>query len=109
MKKYQEAIDHLEDFSSDDKILAPLALGGLGDAFAQLEQPADALSYYEKAFSKNENDYTTPKFLYKAGVLALDMGNKDKAATYFQRIKDDYPNTNEGNNIDALIGLAQNQ
>lgn len=46
--KYQEAIDHLEDFDGDDEILAPLAIGGMGDAFLQLDQPKEALNYYEK-------------------------------------------------------------
>ena len=31
--KYKEAISSLEDFSSDDLILAPLAKGAIGDAF----------------------------------------------------------------------------
>ncbi|HPE84283.1 MAG TPA: hypothetical protein PLV43_11250, partial [Aequorivita sp.] len=36
--KYQEAIAQLDKFSSDDDILAPLAKGAIGDAFAQLGQ-----------------------------------------------------------------------
>ena len=46
--EYELAIDFLEDFSSSDPLLAPLALGGIGDAFAELDQLSDALKYYEK-------------------------------------------------------------
>ncbi|MDX1463696.1 MAG: tetratricopeptide repeat protein, partial [Marinirhabdus sp.] len=35
---YQAAIDHLDSFESDDEMLAPLAKGAIGDAFAQLNQ-----------------------------------------------------------------------
>lgn len=107
MNKYQEAIDYLEDFNSDDDILGALAKGGLGDAFMQLDQPSDALGYYESAFAHSSNEYTTPKFLYKAGVTALEMGNNTKALEYFQRIKDEFSNSEAAKSIDAFIGIAK--
>lgn len=107
MKKYQEAINHLENFSSDDAILGALAKGGLGDAFMQLGQSGDALGYYEKAFSHNGNDYTTPKFLYKAGVTALELNENGKALKYFERVKSEFPSSDEASSIDAFIGMAK--
>ncbi|TDQ29332.1 tetratricopeptide repeat protein [Zeaxanthinibacter enoshimensis] len=107
MQKYQEAIDYLEDFSSDDAILGALAKGGIGDAFMQLDQPEEALSYYEKAFNHNENQYTTPKFLQKAGITALELGEQSKAAEYFERIKEEYPNSAEAGSIDVFLGMAK--
>src|SRR5690606_7615819 len=62
MQKYQDAITYLERFSSDDAILGALAKGGIGDAFMQLNQPGDALGYYEKAINHSINNYTTPRF-----------------------------------------------
>ncbi|WP_149276924.1 tetratricopeptide repeat protein [Pareuzebyella sediminis] len=107
MQNYQEAISHLEKFASDDDILGALAKGGLGDAFMQLGQPEEALDYYEKALAHSTNEYTAPKFLYKAGVTALELNQKDKALQYFQRIKDDYGSSDEARNIDAFIGMAK--
>ena len=108
LQQYQDAISYLEDFSSDDAILGAMAKGGIGDAFAQLSQKEDALDYYEKAFNHDNNDYTTPRFLYKAGVIALDLGQKDKALGYFERIKNDFSSSQEALNIDVVIGLSQN-
>lgn len=107
IQNYDEAISYLEDFSSDDAILGALALGGIGDAFSQLEQPKEALDYYEKAVAHNANDYTAPLFLYKAGVIAMDLGLKEKALDYFTRIKDEFSKSPEATNIDALIGFAK--
>ena len=107
MQQYDDAIRYLEKFSSSDAMLGPLALGGIGDAFMQLGQAADALGYYEKAINHNENDYTTPRFLYKAGVTALELGQKDKALQYFERVKQDYSTSNEASTIDAFIGMAK--
>ncbi len=109
MQNYQEAINHLEDFSSDDAILGALAKGGLGDAFVQLNQPEDALSYYEKAVAHSDNSFTAPKFLYKAGITALELNQSDKALEYFQRIKDDYASSDEARTIDVFIGKSQKQ
>ncbi|MCK0157618.1 tetratricopeptide repeat protein [Cellulophaga sp. F20128] len=107
MKNYQEAINHLEDFSSDNVTLGALAKGGIGDAFMQLNQTKDALGYYEKAISQGENGFTTPRFLHKAGVAALELGENAKALKFFQRIKDDYPSSQEASTIDVFIGKAK--
>lgn len=107
-QNYQEAISYLEQFSSDDEILGALAKGGIGDAFSQLDQPDDALDYYEKAIAHSSNDFTTPKFLYKAGILAMNSGNNAKAAEFFERIKEDFPNSSQANDIDVMLGMANN-
>jgi len=107
MQEYDNAILHLERFSSDDDILGALAKGGLGDAFMQLGQPTDALGYYESASAHSSNGYTTPKFLYKSGVTALELKQNEKALKYFQRIKDEYSTSDEAVSIDAFIGMAK--
>lgn len=107
-QNYQEAISYLEEFSSDDEILGALAKGGIGDAFSQLDQPDDALDYYEKAIAHSSNEFTTPKFLYKAGILAMNSGNNPKAAEFFERIKEDFPNSTQANDIDVMLGMAKN-
>ncbi len=109
LQQYEDAIEHLENFSSDDVILGSLAKGGIGDAFVQLGQAQEALSYYEQAFDHNANNYTTPKFLYKAGITALDLDQKEKAMGYFQRIKDNFSESEEAVNIDVFIGMAKSQ
>ncbi|WP_242205902.1 tetratricopeptide repeat protein [Aestuariivivens insulae] len=107
LKDYKNAVEYLSNFKSDDEILAPLAKGNIGDAFVQLNQPEDALGYYEQAAKMRDNEYTTPMYLFKAGTIALDLGQASKALGYFERIKEDYPNATEAANIDVFIGKAQ--
>lgn len=107
MQQYEEAIRHLENYSSDDAILGALAKGGIGDSFAQLGQLEDALAFYEKAYQHDTNNYTTPKFLYKAGITALEIDQQDKALQYFQRIKDEFGESDEAASIDIFIGMAK--
>ncbi|WP_223551689.1 tol-pal system YbgF family protein [Aestuariivivens sp. NBU2969] len=107
LKDYKNAVEYLSNFKSDDEILAPLAKGNIGDAFVQLNQPEDALNYYEEAANMRDNEYTTPMYLFKAGAIALDLGQAKKALDYFERIKEDYSNATEASNIDVFIGKAQ--
>jgi tetratricopeptide (TPR) repeat protein len=107
MKKYPEAIEYLEKFSSDDEILGPVAKGAIGDAFADLNQPEDALEYYEAAANERDNSFTTPLFLFKAGNTALDLGKFGKAQAMFEAIKKAYPKSNEAKSIDMFINKAK--
>ncbi len=105
--KYTEAIDYLSKFKSDDIVLGALAKGAIGDAYSQKNQPKEALENYLKAAESNKNDFTTPRFLLKAGKTALTLGNKSDALKYFTDIKENYEATPEAASVDVLIELAQ--
>ncbi|MGL2994781.1 tetratricopeptide repeat protein [Flavobacterium sp. TSSA_36] len=105
--KYTEAITYLEKFSSKDAILSALAKGAIGDAYAQTNKAQEALDFYVKAAESNKNDFTTPRFLMKAGKTALSLGKKEEALKYFTDIKDNYDASPEAASVDGLIGLAQ--
>ncbi|NGY37550.1 tetratricopeptide repeat protein [Flavobacterium sp. XN-5] len=105
--KYTEAIDYLGKFKSEDIVLSGLAKGAIGDAYAENNQPEEALKNYIKAAETNKNDFITPRYLLKAGKTALALGKKEDALKYFTDIKDNYDASPEAASIDALIGLAQ--
>lgn len=105
--KYAEAIEYLGKFKSEDMILSAMAKGAIGDAYSQKNQPKEALENYLKAAESNKNDFTTPRFLLKAGKTALSLGNKEEALKYFTDIKDNFEASPEAASIDGLIGLAQ--
>lgn len=106
--KYAEAVTSLEKFSSKDVTLSALAKGAIGDAYAQQNKQKEALEFYVKAADANStNDFTRPRFLLKAGKTALALGNKAEALKYFTEIKENFDMSPEGQQIDALIGLAQ--
>jgi tetratricopeptide (TPR) repeat protein len=107
LKDYQNAVSYLSEFSSDDKMLGPIAKGGIGDAFVQLEQPEDALEYYEKAAKMQTNEFTTPLYLLKAARVALDLELNQKALDYLKQIKTEFPTSTEASQVDVLIGKAE--
>ena len=107
MKDYEKAIEYLSKFDSDDEMLGPVSLGAIGDAFADINQPEDALDYYEKAANKKNNEFTTPLFLFKAGQIAMDLKDYSKATSLFTRIKEDFSKSDQGRNIEKFIAAAK--
>ncbi len=107
MNDYQNAIEYLSEFKSDDKMLSAIAKGGIGDAFIQLNQPSDAIEYYEKAIKANANDFTTPMYLLKAARVLMSTGDNTKALTYLKRIKTEFSKSTEAAQVDVLIGKAE--
>ena len=107
MKQYDKAIEYLEKFNSNDEMLGPVTLGAVGDAFADINQPEQALEYYQKAANKKDNDFTSPLFLYKAGMTAMELEKFDKAESLFTKIKENYPTSDQGRDVAKFINAAK--
>ncbi|WP_392347216.1 tol-pal system YbgF family protein [uncultured Polaribacter sp.] len=107
MKQYDKAIEYLEKFNSDDEMLGPISLGAVGDAFADVNQPEEALEYYVKAANRKNNGFTTPLFLYKAGLTAMELKQFDKAESLFTKIKENYPTSDQGRDVEKFINAAK--
>lgn len=106
LKNYKEAIAYLEKFSSNDELLGPTAKGAIGDAFADINQPEDALDYYLQAANLKDNNFSSPFFLFKAANTAMELEKYSKALDIFNNIKKNYPNSDEAKNIDIYINKA---
>jgi len=101
--QYEDAVDYLKGFKTKDIILGPVSQGALGDAYLELGEQGKALKQYENAVSLSDNELTAPIYLMKAGKLSESMGNHESALAFYTRIKQEYPSTNEGRNIDKFI------
>ncbi len=104
---YENAIDYLSKFSSDDEILSALALGNIGDAFAEINQLEDALKYYLDAANVKDNNFTSALYLFKAGNVAMQLEKYSDAENYFTRIKNEYGTSDEARMINIYIQRAQ--
>ncbi len=107
--EYEDAIKHLTKFKKRDQMLGAMAYGAIGDAYVELEDFSKALEFYAKAYDFKPNEFTTPIFLFKAGMVNELNGNLKEALALYQRIKDGYENSNEGRNIDRYIARVSAQ
>ena len=105
--EFENAIDYLDRFDSDDPILSVIATGSIGDAFMELDQPKEALEYYERAVSGESNEFVVPFYLKKAAVVAEELGDYAKALKFYKRIKKDFSDAQEATDIDKFIAHAE--
>lgn len=105
--QYEEAIDYLEDFDSDDQIVGPMAEGAIGDANMELGDNEAALKHYLKAADMKDNQFSTPLFLMKAGWTYEIMGNYAEALKLYERIRTDYYKSVEWRDIEKYIARAK--
>jgi len=106
---FENAIEYLDDFSSDDIILSSLALGCIGDAYMELEDTDNALSYYENAASYTDNEFTTPRYMLKQAMIHESNGDYADALALYKGIEEDYKSSREGNGIEKYIARAENR
>ncbi|MBQ0025684.1 MAG: tetratricopeptide repeat protein [Bacteroidales bacterium] len=98
----EAAIECLKKYKSSDKVMMGRALCCIGDAYANLDNKAEALNYFKKAAAVEDNLYAAA-YLLKAGIISEEMGNNAEALKFYQQIKDNYPQSMEGYDIDKYI------
>jgi tetratricopeptide (TPR) repeat protein len=107
--KFQDAIDQLKKFNGKDELVAPMAVGAIGDAYMELNQPEKAASEYESAANLRDNKLTTTLFLQKAAFAYEELKNFDKALSIFEKIKTKYPNSMEAQDVDKYIAKIKTE
>jgi tetratricopeptide (TPR) repeat protein len=105
--EYENAIEYLKKYKGDDEIIRPLALGAMGDAYAELGVNEDAAKSYMKAAKTSENGFTAPMFLLKAGQVYEELKEYEAAVKAYERIKKDFGKSSEGASIDKYIARAK--
>lgn len=111
MKKgeFKTAIKHLKKFKGDDKMVSSMAIGVIGDAYIELNEPEKAVNYYLQAANNHVNDFLTPVFLIKAGWAYEELGEYDKALRNYKRIKEEFSKSYESRDIERYIVRAENK
>lgn len=104
---YENALSYLKKYNGKDAILSARALGCQGDAYVGLEKYKEALSSFEKAAAKTNNIFAA-SYLLKAGIVCEELGNKEKALSLYKKIKDQYPQSIEGYEVDKYISRIEN-
>ncbi|MDF2454255.1 MAG: hypothetical protein K0R51_248 [Cytophagaceae bacterium] len=108
--KFEEAISHLNDFSSSDYLLQARAYSLIGDANSELEKYDEAASYYKKAADYKPNEQFTPVYLMKLALAYESLKENKKASDTYDIILTKYPKSPELNDakkykarVDALV------
>ena len=104
---FNKAVEYLQSYKGKDVLVSSMALGAMADAYMELDKVAEAAKTYEKAALKSANSLTSPMYLLRAGMAYEMAGDYAKAIDAYNRIKADYPKSNEGYSIEKNIARAQ--
>ena len=105
--QYDAALDYLGAFDPEDTVLKYTKLGAMGDAHAEKNEFGEAISYYEQAAEAGDNEVMASYYLKKAGLLYEKQGQFADAKAAFMRIKNDFPNSQEGATIEKYIARVE--
>ena len=107
--RFEAAIDFLKQFKPAGEITPIMKYGALGDAYSELEDWSNAISNYKKATEVKENDFLTPYYMKKLGLLYEKQGDAANSLKMFESIKEKYPESTIGSDIDKYIARARVQ
>jgi len=102
---YKNAVKYLEDFNAHGaKQIEAKSEGLLGDAYAEMKQNDKAIEHYKKAGSIFPEDATlSSEYLFRAGMLYEVMGKNKEAIEQYKIIKEKFPRSEKGFNIDKYL------
>lgn len=107
--EFKKALEELEGVNVNDTYIAVYAIGLQGDCYSEMKKYKEALEMYEEAAAKNENEKTTPEFLFKAGLVAEELGNFEKATELYTQIKENYTTFSSQKTIDKYVARVINK
>ncbi|MEL6594111.1 MAG: tetratricopeptide repeat protein [Bacteroidota bacterium] len=101
----EDGIEMLESVSTSANTLGLSTYTALGFAYEETGDFGKAASNFEKAATTPaKSDNTTPLFWQKAGENYEANGDISKARKLYQQIKDEYPLSQQGQQIDKYLG-----
>lgn len=105
--EYENALKYLGKFSAGDAVVSPAIVASIGNCYVNMEKYADAVKCFEKAAKATENDVFSPIYLMKAAAVYEKMGQKADALKLYEKIKSDYPRSQQAQTIDSYIERAK--
>ena len=101
--KYQEALDRVNSFSTDEKAMSAMKNGVKGDALVQLGQKEQGLDAYEEAVNASDLEVLQQVYTKKAAVLAIDLQAYDRGLKTVQA----YLKNNPDGDLNGEIGKLE--
>ncbi len=105
-KDFNNAVKHLKEFSTGSKQPQSAAYRMIGDAYSELKNNDDALSYYKKAIDAADLKDESTRFLSlsRAALFCDAIGKNKEAIEYYQQIKEEItPTFLRDNRIDFQV------
>jgi predicted negative regulator of RcsB-dependent stress response len=106
---FKKALNLLEGVKLKDTYGPAMVLGLQGDCNSEMKKYKEALDAYKDAANADENEFTTPLYLFKAGQVAEELNDFATAKEMYERINKDFYQFGQQKQIDKYIARAENK
>jgi len=104
--QFAKALAELEGVEVEDTYVSTMAIGLQADCKSEMKKYEEAASLYIAASEKQDNDFTTPTYLFKAAFCAEKVNDFATALTLYTKIEDNYPDFANQKSIKKYIARA---
>lgn len=100
---FDRALELYQAFDKDEDFIGASAIAAEAAIYENQGNFERAGQTYEDAAAQYDNKLTAPRYLLNAGRAYEDAGQFDAAASAYQRIKDEYPDSEQAQQVDTYL------
>ncbi len=104
--EYERALEHFQEFDKPEGFLGASAIAGAAAVHENQGDYERAADLYADAARFFENPLSSPQYLLSAGRAYESAGNYAEAQRAYEKIRNDYPDSNVASQIDVYIARA---
>lgn len=105
---FKKALEVLEGVKVKDTYLSAMTLGLQGDCYSELKKYKEAAGKYKEAAKVSDNEWTSPSYLFKAGLCSEELQDYKSALVIYQEIQDKYTIFANSKSIEKYIARVSN-
>ena len=99
----------MESVDLSDIYVSIMATGLRADCHSELKDYEKAANLYLEAADANDNEFTAPMYLMKAGLCAEELKDFTMATECYEKIRDNYSSFASQKAIEKYIARAKNK
>ena len=104
---YEKALEHYEDYSGSLDLYKASALAGEAACYEAMGETEKAAKYFKDAAYLYPNNALNSQYLLNSAVNYLKLKEADQAAALLEKLKEDYPSSQEARDADKYLAEAK--
>jgi tetratricopeptide (TPR) repeat protein len=105
--EYDRALTYFQRFERGSDFIGASAYAAEASIYESRGNMQKAAEHYEQAAAQYQNKLTAPRYLIEAGQAYEEAGSYAAAETVYQRVKDEYPDADQAEEVDRYLARVK--